>query len=96
MCTINGTTGHAAIADMWKASFEKLYSIHDNKDLAELCTFLTPENTYFITQDDLHNAIQQLKCHKSCGPDGIPAEAIKCAGSLLAVHLTLLFNMCLP
>jgi len=36
-----------------------------------------------------------LKYHKSCGPDGIPAEAIKYSGHLLSVHLTLLFNMCL-
>jgi len=36
-----------------------------------------------------------LKCRKSCGPDGIPAEAIKYSGHLLSVHLTLFFNMCL-
>ena len=41
------------------------------------------------------SAIKQLKSHKSTGPYGIPAEAIKHAGSLLTVHLTLLFNMCL-
>jgi len=34
-----------------------------------------------------------MKSGKSCGPDGIAAEAIKYGGELLAVKLTLLFNM---
>ena len=49
----------------------------------------------FLIILSLISAIQQLKHGNSCGPDGIPAEAIKHSGHLLSVHLTLLFNMCL-
>jgi hypothetical protein len=50
---------------------------------------------HVITHMDLRDAIQQLKCRKSCGPDGMNAEALKHSGHVLSVHLTLLFNMCL-
>ena len=35
------------------------------------------ENTQIITNGDICYVMQQLECHKSCGPDDIPAEAIK-------------------
>ena len=46
---------------------------------------------HYIT--DVCDITQQLKCRKSCGPDGIPAKALKFGGFLLAGHITLLFNM---
>ena len=49
--------------------------------------------TYVITVEDVRYSIRNLKCGKSYGPDGIAAEAMKYGGELLAVHLTLLFNM---
>jgi len=88
-------TGDATIADMWKDSFEKLYSRYDNKGLTGEFVSVTSEDYHLIKVDDVRNEIHKLKCHKSIGPDGIPAEAIKHAGHLLAVHWTLLYNMCL-
>jgi hypothetical protein len=92
--TINGASSDDSVAAMWKDTYEKLYSLHDNKTIDELDCCET-DNDHVISNMDLCNAIQQLKCRKSCGPDGIPAEALKHSGHVLSVHLTLLFNMCL-
>lgn len=93
--TINGVTGDEGIAEMWKESFEKLYSMHSNDGLAQEVEDVHNDLVHVMKLVDVSNAIKQLKCRKACGPDGIPAEAIKHAGHLLSVHLTLLFNMCL-
>ena len=61
---------------MWKESFEKLYSMQNNEDLVEHFSSYKAEVIHTITNADMCNAIQQLKCSKSCGPDGIAAEAI--------------------
>jgi hypothetical protein len=48
-----------------------------------------PRATWLIfINADVYNAIQQLKQGKSCGPDGIPSEAIKHSGHLLSVHVS--------
>ena len=47
-----------------------------------------------ITFVDVRCSIDNMLSGKSCGPDGIAAETIKYGGELLAVNLTLLFNMC--
>ena len=93
--TVNGVSGDLSVAEMWKESFEKLYSMQNNEDLIKHFNSYKTEVIHIITNVDMCNAIQQLKCCKSCGPDGIAAEAIKYSGHLLSVHLTLLFNMCL-
>lgn len=94
-CTINGTKGDVPIAEMWKESFEKLYSMHSNDGLLTEFSQYNTDIVHTVMYSDVCNAVQRLKLHKSCGPDGIPAEAIKHAGHLLSVHLTLFFNMCL-
>ena len=58
-------------------------------------------NVHEICTRDLLTALQNLKMNKACGPDGIPAEAIKYGGQALVVHLSFLFSMflshsCLP
>ena len=93
--TVNGASGDVSVSQMWRDSFEKLYSIHDNEGAVGLFDNFESDNIRTITNAELISAIQQLKHGKSCGPDGIPAEAIKHSGHLLSVHLTLLFNMCL-
>ena len=63
------------------------------------CVLLTKQakyalhNDYVITVEDVRYSIRNLKSGTSYGPDGIAAEAMKYGGGLLAVHLTLLFNM---
>ena len=58
VCTINGVTGDAAIADMWKDSFEKLYSRYDNKGLTGEFVSVTSEDYHLIKADDVHNETQ--------------------------------------
>ena len=69
--------------------------MHSNEGLVEVFNYYKTDNIHFISNRELCNAIQQLKYRKSCGPDGIPADAIKYSGHLLSIHLTLLFNICL-
>lgn len=91
--TINGITGDQSIANMWKESFKNLYNMHDNKGLLTEFDVYQTDYECVISHTDVCSAIQKLKCRKACGPDGLPAEAIKYGGPLLSVHLTLLFNM---
>lgn len=91
--TIGGVTGDVAIAKMWKESFENLYSMHNNGGLLNDFSTYQTDNTHIFNLAELCSAIMKLKGNKACGPDGIPAEAIKYGGHLLFVHLTLLFNM---
>ena len=67
---------------------------YNNKRLADEFTFVTSKDYHPITIDDLCNEIQKLtEMSQEQWHDGIPAEAINHAGNLLAVHLTLLYNM---
>ena len=93
--TVNGISGDTQIAEMWKDTFQKLYSMHNNENLSNNFEGYTTDTNYVITIENMYSAINQLKSRKSTGPDGIPTEAIKHASRLLAVHLNLLFNMCL-
>ena len=89
---VNEVNGDANVAEMWRDSFEKLYNAHDNEDIVDLFDHCETLNVYTITHSEVLTAIRQLKQGKSCGPDGIPAEAIIHSGHLLSVHLNLLFN----
>jgi hypothetical protein len=70
-----------------------LYSQRSNDNIVDETVKYALHNDYVITVEDVRYSIRNLKCGKSYGPDGIAAEAMKYGGELLAVHLTLLFNM---
>lgn len=82
-----------SIAKLWKQSFEQLYSQRSNDSVLADARLLASDSNFIITVNDVNDAVQNLKCRKSCGPDGLASEAIKYGGSALTVHLTLLFNM---
>lgn len=82
-----------SIARVWKDHYEKLYSQYNNDNVVNDTAKYSSDNDYVITVADVCCSIVNLKGGKACGPDGIAAEAIKYGGELLAVHLTLLFNM---
>ncbi len=83
----------ASIVRLWKQSFQQLYSQRSNEGLLVDTILHASNSAYTISVVDVNKAIQNLKCRKSYGPDGVAPEAIKYGGSVLAVHLTLLFNM---
>ena len=103
--SVNGSTGDVSIAGMWKNSFEALYNMNNTTDYhlfndANVYNFVNG-NVHEICTRDLLTALQNMKLNKACGPDGIPAEAIKYGGQALVVHLSFLFSMflshsCLP
>jgi hypothetical protein len=82
------------IATLWITSFQEVYSRQKNDGLLKYVKDqCSNDDNYIINVSKVTEAIQKLKCHKSCGPDGILAEALKHGGQMLAVHLTMLFNM---
>ena len=91
-CVIGDAIYDDSIVKVWKGHYEKLISQHDN---------IANETAEYALHYDYSNcgrcircsAIDNLKSGKSYGPDGIAAEAMKYGGELLAVHLTLLFNI---
>ena len=48
-----------------------------------------------FTQDEMVNAIKNLKKNKSCGLDGLPAEVLVSQSSSLSYPLCILLIMCL-
>ena len=46
-----------------------------------------------ITEEEVRNAVKNLKLGKSCGTDGIVAEMLKAGGHDIICFLTRLFNV---
>ena len=78
-------SGDDNVANMWKDSFQQLYSIHNNDGLLQDFSAYQTDNTQVFTHADLRAAVMSLKCNKACGPDGISAEAIKYGGQYLCI-----------
>ena len=48
-----------------------------------------------VSLDDVYYSIEQLKCDKAAGLDGLSAECVKFAHSCVALILCTLFNLCM-
>ena len=93
-CVVGDANTDVSIVKVWKNHYEELYSKHDNNNLVDdKYALRCLNNDYIITVTDVCSAVINLKSGKASGPDGIAAEALKYGGKLLAVHLTLFFNM---
>jgi len=92
-CVVGDATNDVSIVKLWTDHYAKLYSQHNNENIVNETAKYALDNDYAITVADVRCSIDNMKSGKSCGPDGIAAEAIKYGGELLAVNLTLLFNM---
>ena len=96
--SINGVYGDAAILNMWKDHFDKLYnSVADggfrDKLYERLAAFSSDRIHVSCSAQDIHDAISKQKKGKSAGQDGIAMEAYIYGCGELFVHLSLLFNL---
>ena len=94
--TVGGCCGADKITNMWQEHFSKLYNcIQDNDTRTMLYQRLNDTDTeaFFITVQDVQDALNKQKLQKSVGTDGISMEALVFGGNRLAVHICSLFNL---
>lgn len=90
--TINGKSGNAEIAEMWKEHFQSL--LNSSKLNVPDCTkeLDTQDELSRITPAEIKDAIGKLKMEKSTGSDNIYAEHCKYADIKLHVLLAMFYN----
>jgi hypothetical protein len=71
------------IVNLSKAPSHKLHTKKTRKELKELKSTLTPNNTYSgpVTVNEIVAGIKQINTNKACGADGIFPEFLKYCGS---------------
>ena len=96
--TVNGSTGEANIAAMWKTHYSGI--LNSNKDESykyKVQSFVEGRSQDEIALDiqDVKDAVSSLSARKCAGPDKLCAEHLLHAGNKLIILLSLLFNaMC--
>ena len=88
-CSIDGVSGDANIAGVWKEHFEQLFNcINDVGDV----TFSTEYSSDIaVSAAEVEQAVMRLRHKKACGLDGIYAEHI----TNCSRHLFTIMAMCL-
>ena len=97
---IEGKTGEKDIANHWKEYFCKLLNNNViNETLKDSIMGKLEGIQYTVTMsvstEEVTETISKLKKGKSCGPDGICAEALKAAHHKVYVLLSLCFSLCM-
>ena len=83
-CSIDGVSGDANIAGVWKEHFEQLFNcINDVRDV----TFSTEYSSDIaVSAAEVEQAVMRLRHKKACGLDGIYAEHItNCSRRLFTI-----------
>ena len=96
---VNGANNPSSICDMWKVQFESLLnSVNSNENMKHVKDCVLNRNNFSnvhnlqITHCMVQNAIDTLKCGKSCGNDGLSAEHFKYADGCVTVLLSLFYT----
>ena len=97
---IEGKTGEKDIANHWKEYFCKLLNNNAiNETLKDSIMGklegIQYTETMSVSTEEVTETIGKLKKGKSCGPDGICAEALKAAHRKVYVLLSLCFSLCM-
>ena len=97
---IEGKTGEKDIANHWKEYFCKLLNNNAiNETLKDLIMSklegIQYTETMSVSTEEVTETISKLKKGKSCGPDGICAEALKDAHRKVYALLSLCFSLCM-
>ena len=101
--TVDGCTGSANIASMWKQHFEILFNcLTYSKDKPDPVKYFGASmsegdtNKFkVLTVDDIQEAVSVLKRNKACGDDSVYAEHIIHASITFYNLLTRFFNQCM-
>ena len=96
--TIDGITGEANIAEHWRTHFHGILNTNIFNQTLKSSILGTLDNIQHdahmtVCYTDVHTLIHNLEFGKSAGPDGICAEALKCAHGQLSVLLSLCFTL---
>ena len=94
--SVDGISGEAKIADMWKDHFSYILNSVNNteKKYFVLQQFSTVSHEFSgFSVPEVTKAIDELASGRSCGNDRLCFEHFKFAGSACATHLSLCFNM---
>ena len=97
---IEGKTGEKDIANHWKEYFCKLLNNNAiNETLKDSIMGklegIQYTETMSVSTEEVTETISKLKKGKSCGPDGICAEALKAGHRKVYVWLSLCFSLCM-
>ena len=98
--TIDGVSGETDISNYWKDHFYKLLKTKYCETILTSSIMSKLDNVQYsndmiIPIKLIQEAVGNLECGKSAGPDGIFAESIKFAYHRIHVLLSLCFSLCL-
>ena len=98
--TIDGVSGETDISNYWKDHFCKLLNTNYCDTILKSSIMSKLDNVQYsndmiISIKLIQEAVGNLECGKSAGPDGIFAESIKFAHHRIHVLLSLCFSLCL-
>lgn len=87
--SIEGVTGPANIAALWRKHYRELFNCIKSESFStgKVCM-----DNVCVTTDEVHDAIMKLSMGKSCGLDRITAEHLKYASYRVVVLLSLCFT----
>ena len=90
--TIDGISGEANIAELWKKHFSSLLnSVESRSDWSQRSDGNTEFKDVLIDSSEIESAIKRLDFNKACGLDGVYAEHLKYSSD----RLHQLLGMCL-
>ena len=95
---MDGTSGGNIIANMWASKLSNLLNTHSPTSRDSLYTSLKSSlsdsqlSSIYMTEDDVQDAINQIKMHKS-DSCGLSSENIKSSASAISDSLAVLFNI---
>ncbi len=95
--SIDGVTGTNNISNFWKTHYESLFNSVKNPTAAPLNANLNRPTgeTYtsiLVTPEEIKATVAKLQSNKSCGTDGIYAEHLQYASTLLIHKLSICFT----
>ena len=67
-CNIDGVTGSANIAEVWRRHYKDLFNCVKSDDFCVVSQY-----NVLIRPDEVRKAVEKLALNKSCGPDHITA-----------------------
>ena len=95
---VQGRTGEANIAEMWRDHFSEIANSVPNDDNREIVQDSLQDVLHVptrVTVAQLGSLGKQLKCDKAIGNDGVPAEVFKYASPRLLTTLSIFLSACL-
>ena len=94
--SIDGHTGEAAIAEMWRSHFRDIMNSVSSDEhrhgVEERLRSISPADAVHFTPSDIRDSLAKVKKGKASGADGIAAEHFIFADPVVCVYLSLLFN----